>query len=101
MRVRRNPARSSVRREAMLSGAVSARAVATEWAAATVSGARSASAAWPARTLSSAAGKVVRVTDSGPSVDDRHPADVVAAMIDHVLKLAFVGWGGRWMRTRG
>ena len=28
------------------------------------------------------------MTTSGPSVDDRHPADVVTAMIDHVLELA-------------
>jgi len=28
------------------------------------------------------------MTDTGPAVDDRHPAEVVTAMVDHVLQLA-------------
>ena len=28
------------------------------------------------------------MTDSGPEVDDRHPADVVTGMVQHVLRLA-------------
>jgi hypothetical protein len=31
------------------------------------------------------------VTDTGPAVDDRHPADVITAMVEHVLELA-AGW---------
>ncbi|MHB1433248.1 MAG: hypothetical protein ACYCVZ_14145 [Streptosporangiaceae bacterium] len=31
------------------------------------------------------------MTDPGPEVDDRHPADVVTAMVDHVLRVA-AGW---------
>jgi hypothetical protein len=34
------------------------------------------------------------MTDLGPDVDDRHPADVVAAMVDHVLQVA-ASWP-RW-----
>lgn len=34
------------------------------------------------------------MTDPGPQVDERHPADVVADMVDHVLELA-TSWP-RW-----
>jgi hypothetical protein len=37
------------------------------------------------------------MADPGPVVDDRHPADVVAAMVDHVLELAntWPRWDGK------
>ena len=37
------------------------------------------------------------MTDHGPEVDDRHPADVVTNMVDHVLHLAATWplWDGR------
>jgi hypothetical protein len=37
------------------------------------------------------------MTDPGPEVDDRHPADVVTGMVDHVLDLAetWPRWDGR------
>jgi hypothetical protein len=37
------------------------------------------------------------MTDPGPAVDDRHPADVVTAMVDHVLQVAatWPQWDGR------
>jgi hypothetical protein len=37
------------------------------------------------------------MTDLGPEVDDRHPADVVTAMVDHVLQVAesWPRWDGR------
>jgi len=31
---------------------------------------------------------MLTMADHGPSVDERHPADVVTAMVDHVLELA-------------
>ncbi len=39
----------------------------------------------------------VLMTDPGPEVDDRHPADVVTDMVDHVLRLAatWPRWDGR------
>jgi hypothetical protein len=39
----------------------------------------------------------VLMTDPGPEVDDRHPADVVRGMADHVLHLAatWPRWDGR------
>jgi hypothetical protein len=41
------------------------------------------------------------VTDSGPETDDRHPADVVNGMVDHVLELAatWTRWDGRPIQT--
>jgi hypothetical protein len=35
------------------------------------------------------------MTDPGPDIDDRHPADVVTGMVDHVLRLAqtWPNWG--------
>lgn len=37
------------------------------------------------------------MTDPGPEIDDRHPADVVTGMVDHVLRLAqtWPNWDGR------
>jgi hypothetical protein len=37
------------------------------------------------------------MTDPGPETDDRHPADVVTGMVDHVLHLAatWPRWDGR------
>jgi len=37
------------------------------------------------------------MTDPGPEVDDRHPADVVTGMVDHVLEVAatWPRWDGR------
>jgi hypothetical protein len=37
------------------------------------------------------------MTDPAPAVDDRHPADVVSGMVEHVLELAatWPGWDGR------
>ena len=37
------------------------------------------------------------MTDLGPVVDDRHPADVITGMVDHVLELAATWpmWDGR------
>lgn len=37
------------------------------------------------------------MADLGPEVDDRHPADVVTAMVDHVLQVAasWPRWDGR------
>ena len=41
-------------------------------------------------------GNMVAMTDHGPAVDGRHPADVVTAMVDHVLELAqtWPRWNG-------
>jgi hypothetical protein len=41
------------------------------------------------------------MTDPGPETDDRHPADVVNAMVDHVLELAasWPRWDGSPMET--
>jgi hypothetical protein len=44
--------------------------------------------------LSVPAGNIDVMTDTGPTVDDRHPADVVTGMVNHVLELA-VTWP-RW-----
>lgn len=44
--------------------------------------------------LSVPAGNIDVMTDTGPAVDDRHPADVVTGMVNHVLELA-VTWP-RW-----
>jgi hypothetical protein len=40
---------------------------------------------------------IIRMTDNGPEVDDRHPADVVTGMVDHVLRMAetWPPWDGR------
>jgi hypothetical protein len=37
------------------------------------------------------------MTDNGPAVDDRHPADVVTGMVNHVLELAVTWphWDGK------
>jgi hypothetical protein len=37
------------------------------------------------------------MTEPGPEIDDRHPADVVTGMVDHVLRLAetWPNWDGR------
>lgn len=37
------------------------------------------------------------MTDPGPAVDDRHPADVVTGMVDHVLQVSatWLQWDGR------
>jgi hypothetical protein len=37
------------------------------------------------------------MSDPGPQVDDRHPADVVTGMVDHVLRMAatWPEWDGR------
>jgi hypothetical protein len=37
------------------------------------------------------------MSDPGPQVDDRHPADVVTGMVDHVLRMAatWPQWDGR------
>jgi hypothetical protein len=37
------------------------------------------------------------MTDPGPDIDDRHPADVLTGMVDHVLRLAetWPNWDGR------
>jgi hypothetical protein len=37
------------------------------------------------------------MSDPGPEVDDRHPADVVTGMVDHVLRMAatWPEWDGR------
>jgi hypothetical protein len=37
------------------------------------------------------------MSDPGPQVDDRHPADVVTGMVDHVLRIAatWPEWDGR------
>lgn len=37
------------------------------------------------------------MTDNGPAVDDRHPADVVTGIVNHVLELAVTWpqWHGR------
>lgn len=37
------------------------------------------------------------MTDPGPEIDDRHPADVVTGMVDHVLRLAatWPHWDGK------
>jgi hypothetical protein len=37
------------------------------------------------------------MSDPGPEVDDRHPADVVTGMVDHVLRMAatWPQWDGR------
>jgi hypothetical protein len=39
----------------------------------------------------------VLMSDPGPEVDDRHPADVVTGMVDHVLRMAatWPEWDGR------
>jgi hypothetical protein len=41
------------------------------------------------------------MTDPGPEVDDRHPADVVTNMVDHVLDVAatWPQWDGRPIET--
>jgi len=41
------------------------------------------------------------MTDPGPETDDRHPADVVTGMVDHVLDLAatWPRWDGRPIET--
>ncbi len=41
------------------------------------------------------------MTDPGPETDSRHPADVVTAMVDHVLELAasWPNWDGRPVET--
>ena len=41
------------------------------------------------------------MTDPGPAVDDRHPADVVTGMVDHVLELAatWPHWDGTPFET--
>jgi hypothetical protein len=49
-----------------------------------------------ATKLSVRCGNIKVMTDPGPAVDDRHPADVVAGMVDHVLELA-----ATWPRWNG
>jgi hypothetical protein len=41
------------------------------------------------------------MADPGPQVDDRNPADVVTAMVDHVLEVAatWLHWDGRPLET--
>jgi hypothetical protein len=42
------------------------------------------------------------VSDPGPETDDRHPADVVTGMVDHVLDVAatWTRWDGRPVEVR-
>ena len=54
----------------------------------------------PVRALGRNVGRVrhdLLMTDPGPETDDRHPADVVTGMVDHVLDLAatWPRWDGR------
>lgn len=46
--------------------------------------------------MSAASDRVFVMTDPAPAVDDRHPANVVSAMVDHVLELV-----GTWPQWNG
>lgn len=65
-------------------------------AAAGVSAAGARRTPQPRRQGVPGSGTVDAVTTPGPAVDDTHPADMVNAMVNHVLRLAstWAGWDG-------